>query len=73
MKVLTGTNETAGGSGKIGPLEFRVSHTGHAHNNYVDCSAAGGMTAVAWSHTHIIKNIKTSFTKIHSFAPLKEA
>ena len=39
-----GTNETAGGSGNTGPSEFKHSNTGHAHDNYVNCSAAGGMT-----------------------------
>ena len=40
-----GTNETAGGSGNTGPSEFKDSNTGHAHDNYVNCSAAGGMTS----------------------------
>ena len=40
-----GTNETAGGSGNTGPSEFKDSNTGHAHDNYVRCSAAGGMTS----------------------------
>ena len=54
-----GTNETAGGSGNTGPSEFKDSNTGHAHDNYVNCSAAGDMTHVCLVQPFSVHNAQT--------------
>ena len=52
-----GTNETAGGSGNTGPSEIKDSNTGHAHDNYVNCSAAGGMTTLRFLSFFVSSNL----------------